>query len=296
MTTRWTDTETNTLEGALEIIKKPVSDDNSIINWNISIGYDNNQLMQVGGKNITYNVAKLTYDQITSDDPDTPLEERVRTNSALIIPYFNGSSVNYIINKNSNAQTILRKLLNYTGRGEIVKNIFDEIDSNFFIWVINRVYSSNFVVETGNEQFGDINIDAIKEFKGDTEDLLTKVSARGESVMNLISTLSFLLESNKLNQIKLDISSSDHLKIEIHLNKIGTIATNDQRYLGAYADLDRDLRKAKMYLLIYLEIMPALLQSKRDDDWKRESHIEFMRTVAEDLTNKINEKVKLLGG
>ena len=164
--------------------------------------------------------------------------------------------------------------------------------THFFVWIINKVYNGDYVIETGNDDFGDITLEAIKEFKGDTEDLMTKVTARGESVINIISTLSFLLESNKLNQIRLDISSAEHNNIELHLTDRGTISTAYIKYMGIYGDSTKDIWKAKMYLIIYLEIIPALLQAYQNDGWDNEKNIEFMRKVAQDLSLKIDKKIE----
>ena len=64
--------------------------------------------------------------------------------------------------------------------------------------------------ESIDEDCQTLTINAIKGFQGDSDDLLTKVSANGESVMNIISTLSFLLESRCLNQIKIDLECPYH--------------------------------------------------------------------------------------
>ncbi|ALJ22869.1 hypothetical protein AO203_02195 [Lactobacillus gallinarum] len=45
-----------------------------------------------------------------------------------------------------------------------------------------------------------LEIDSIIGFKGNTEDSLNKVSATGDGIMNILSTLSFLLESSSLNK------------------------------------------------------------------------------------------------
>ena len=102
-----------------------------------------------------------------------------------------------------------------------------------------------------------LQLDAIKGVKGDTEDSQTKVSADGEAVM--ISTLSFLLESGKLNQIKLDLSYTNHENISLNLQH-STVSVDRKLYQGIYEQDGDESCMAELYLLIYLEILPILEQ------------------------------------
>lgn len=141
----------------------------------------------------------------------------------------------------------------------------------------------------------ELRIDSIKGFKGDTDDLQTKVSASGESVMNIISTLSFLLESSNMNQVKLDMNFTGHPNISLLLQK-GTVNVYLSDYIGIYEQEEMEEQKiAKLYLTIYLEILPILVQEYNtdigNDLWNQEVYIDFMRNVAETLTEKIQAKI-----
>ena len=96
--------------------------------------------------------------------------------------------------------------------------------------------------------------------------------------MNLISTLSFLLESKRLNQIKLNLSYEDHENISLIL-KNETIAVDLQSYQGKFEHEDKDNTLAKIYLLVYLEILPILEQEYQidvdDDVWGKDVYIDF---------------------
>ena len=140
-----------------------------------------------------------------------------------------------------------------------------------------------------------MKLDAIKGFKGDTEDLQTKVSASGETVMNIISTLSFLLESSNLNQVKLDLNYTGHQNISLVLQK-GTVNASLDDYVGKYEQEETlELKIAKLYLTIYLEILPILFQEYNTDIgnelWNKEVYITFMKSVGENLTEKVKNKI-----
>lgn len=298
-TTRWSDTETSLLDSAIALLMDPVSIEDKAANiswenWNFTKVFTDNQSMQLNGRNIQYNMIKCTYDQISTGE--RPLEDRTVRKSVFIIAYHNGISINYIIDQNSSAQKMLRKLLSYTGKNEIEKNVFS-FSNDFFVWLISKVYNSDNVIESNNDNLSDLQLESIKGFRGDTEDSQTKVSPTGESVMNIISTLSFLLESRRLNQIKLELSYADHENISLILKK-DCVAIDFKPYQGVYDQDPPDSITAKLYLLVYLEILPIIEQEYQsnvaDDVWSNIAYINFMNNVAQNLTEKITAKISTL--
>lgn len=307
ITTRWLDNKIESIEEAIELLSVAPNnyinqDSPSYYNWDVQKVFEEIQEVTLNGKEIKYNYFKYKYDYITPGNQ--PIEDRTVKNEGIIIAYFNGKSVNYIINRNSDAQKILRKLLNYTGRNEIEKNMVS-FDNVFFIWLINRVYTNENIIEPFNDELHSISLDAIKGFKGNTEDLLTKVTANGESVMNIISTLSFLLESRNLHQITLDLQYFTHQSITLVLsNKSndannGTVSIYENKYQGTLEDeANQDNVLPKLFLLVYLEILPILIQSynsdKDNERWSESANITFLESVAEELSDKVAIRVDSL--
>ena len=296
-TTRWKDTKTPDLDTAIDLLTREVANDTppaNLIwkNWSLTKAFQENQNIVLNGQEITFNVIKYSFDQATLTDA----EERIVKKDGFIIAYFNGISVNYIINQNSIALKLLRKLLSYTGRNELEKNSYT-FSNNFFVWLINRVYNSNNVIESNNNNLQDLSLDYIKGFKGDTEDSQTTVTANGEAVMNIISTLSFLLESKRLDQIKLNLSYANHETINVIL-KNGVITSDLMSYQGCFENDENNLLTAKLYLLIYIEILTILEQEFLSDIenglWNREEYINFMNSVATNLTEKVQAKITSL--
>jgi hypothetical protein len=263
-------------------------------NWNLQKAFDQNQEISLNGNCITYNYVNYSYDQITVGDFSE--EDRVIKRKGFIIVYTAGAGICYIIDQNSSAKKLLRKLLSYNGRNELGQNAFG-FTNDFFIWLIYRVYNTNYNIEICPDD-KILKLDAIKGFKGDTDDLQTKVSASGETVMNIISTLSFLLESNNLNQVKLDLNYTGHTNISLNLQK-GTVNALMEEYIGSF-DLEKipELKIAKLYLTIYLEILPMLFQEYNSDIgnelWNKEIYKNFLKNVGETLTNKVESKISSL--
>lgn len=297
-TTRWKDDESNDFNEILKLLEKKPKDEIShdklhYVNWNIEKMLSINEQIEIDEKNIEFNLIQYKYDEI---QPTRGLKEKISTKEVIIIPYFDGTNINYIINRNSDAQKILRKLLKYSGKNEIKKDM-PELNKDFFIWLINKVYKNENEIKI-HEEDNSIKLESIKGFKGDTEDLLTKVSANGESVMNIISTLSFFLESNNLTQIKLDLAYDQHFKIELTLND-QTIFVSEKAYTGAFEKNSNGMELiAKLNLLVYLKIIPRLFQAYRKDienkEWNKEQYIIFLKKVAKELSDKVESRVEFL--
>ena len=289
VTTRWSDSENSILDNVIERLLQIPEDDEigesiAYADWKINKKFDGNPKITLNNREISYNLIKYSYNQISSGNQ--PIEDRTIPKNGFIVVYSNGVGIGYIISRNSDGMKLLRKMLKYSGRNEISKNSFD-IKSDFFVWLISKVYTGENIIETESEMLGNISLDTIKGFKGDTEDLLNKVSATGESVINIISTLSFLLESKNLNQIKLDLEYRNHENIELVLTNNGTVTTALERYQGEYEEFDEEELLAKLYLLIYIEILPLLVQAYKtdidNDNWNSQKNIEFLKMVAADL-------------
>lgn len=294
-TTRWKDNETTNIDRAIELLVDSVENDDRESktrreNWEIKKVFDENKKITLFGNKIEYNMIRFSYNRITTyNDEVNDIPQ-----NGFVIVYLNNQTINYIIDKNSDAKSVLRILLSYTGKNEIDDNKL-HFENDFFFWLINRVYYANNTIEIAEEN--NFELQSIKGFSGDTEDSQTKVSASGESVMNIISTLSFFLESRKLKQIKLDLSYKTHGKIGLVL-KDGTLEEDFKSYLGSYENDQTDEQIAKMYLMAYVEIVPILIQEYTTDIenelWNKQRYIAFMNDVADTLKEKIEKKTQAI--
>lgn len=257
-TTRWRDTVVENIDQAIQNLIDDVTEEEKVTNiiwenWSIQKCFTDNQTIKLNGKDIKFNYITYAYDQV-----DTTNENKTARKDGFIIVYSTGYDVNYIIDQNSYAMKLLRKLLSYNGRNELERGNFD-FSNDFFSWLIYRVYNKNCNIEVFLEKEKKLTVDTIKGIKGDTLDLQTQVTASGEAVMNIISTLAFLLESRNFNQIKLDLNYTDHSNVSLALQK-GTVNVLMNEYSGIFEDDTPEEKIAKAYLLIYLEILPILFQ------------------------------------
>lgn len=297
--TRWTDeTDTSIKEIEHKFLSTHYDEQSDTstgyVNWDIQKRFTENKEGVFNGKTIKYNLYTFSVDQIpvgVERDDDS-----VTKKTGFIIPYEINGKVRYIIDRNSGALTLIRKMLFYTGKGEVVKNNLP-FTADKFVWLISKVYNAENVLEGGSDYLDNLSINAIRGFKGDTEDSLTTISAEGESVMNIISTLSFLIESKNLNQINMDLEYRTHTNIGVTLNNRNTVFLSDERYTGELLQNCTHYELvAKIILLLYTEIIPIIIQNYQNDVesnlWNQGKCIEFLQQVAADLEVKVSNRIE----
>ena len=296
-TTRWRDTVVENIDQAIQKLIDDVTEEEKVTNiiwenWSIQKCFTDNKTIKLNGKDIKFNYITYAYDQV-----DTTNENKTARKDGFIIVYSTGYDVNYIIDQNSYAMKLLRKLLSYNGRNELERGNFD-FSNDFFSWLIYRVYNKNCNIEVFLEKEKKLTVDTIKGIKGDTLDLQTQVTASGEAVMNIISTLSFLLESQNLNQVTLDIAYREHSNIEVTLSNRNTVAITEERYLGALISEDCSAPEliSTILLTLYIEVLPILIQSYQSEIdsnlWGQGKCVDFLKQVANDLSKKVTKRVE----
>lgn len=297
--TRWADQTGSDLEKIEEILLSVHNDEQSdtstgYVNWLIEKQFEHNKTEVFNGKNIKYNLFTFSVDQIPVGlglDDDS-----VSKKTGFIIVYEINGKVKYIIDKNSGALTLIRKMLFYTGKGEVVKSGLP-FTADKFVWMISKIYSGENILEGGSEFLDNLTISTIRGFKGDTEDSLTTITAEGESVMNIISTLSFLIESKNLNQINIDFEYRTHTNIGVTLNNRNTVFLSEDRYIGELIQNSTYYeRVAKIILVLYTEIIPIVIQNYQNDVdsnmWNQSKCIEFLQDVANELSKKVDSRIE----
>ena len=300
-TTRWKDNQTKSMDDAIEIMCSSIKDDDrgsSVYRRNFSCRklLEENSNISLNGQNIKYNIIKYKYEQVTPQED--PADDRSIPKNGFIVILEKGGGIYYIIDQNTSAKRLLRKLLSYEGRNEIEDASFN-FGEDFFIWIVNRVYNSADPIENSlGENTKILQLEEIKGIKGNIEDLQTTVSTSGEAVMKVISTLSFLLESRRVNQVVLKLRYTDHENIDFKLQK-NTIGI-ESPYIGAFLEtyLFNEELYGKIYLLLYYEILPLLEQEYRMDldekKWGHQTYATFLTGIKNTIIEKIEEKIESL--
>lgn len=300
-TTRWVDTKVKSIEDAVNSIME----DNESFSKEGSIVYKNLKKEKkfcetkstiLNNENVQYNMIEFFIDSVTPGDGVE--ESRTTKINGLILIYKVGDSVKYLINRNYDALKLLRILCDYDGRGEIIEDKTN-MSSDMFMWFVKSVYKkeNSFSFTQKNQTEKDLVIESILGVRSETRDE-NKLSAQGNTVMNLISTLSFILESDKINQLIIRITYANHEVVEIKLTSKGVISCEIDSYSGDYESLETNELTSNLLLLVYLEIIPNLKQVFYNDidsgNWNKEQKEAFFQNIKSELVDRLEERSKEL--
>ncbi|MGZ2417266.1 hypothetical protein ACUXJ9_001503 [Staphylococcus caledonicus] len=301
-TTRWKDKENENFNKVIELL---VNEEENSFNTNdeTKVHYKN---IVINKHSLENNIYKKENESIEFEKVDFSFT-KVRPTAALIneksesiisgyiVAYEKKNVIYYIISRHSDSKNILRNILNYTGNKEIVDNKI-AVESDFIIWLIYKFYNSLNVysINEDNQEEQTLKIESIIGFKGDAEDEISRITTDGDTVMNLISSIAFLLESRKLTSIKLKVRFNNHQKLVFKLHINGSINIDMDEYNGDFRNLEENERTAKILLLIYLEIMPLLSEwyeeDKSNNNWGNDVYNQFLDKLITDIEEKVNQK------
>ncbi|MEB6248845.1 hypothetical protein MXM23_11420 [Mammaliicoccus sciuri] len=302
VTTRWKDEENDDFNKVLELLVDEkensfnTTDETKVHYKNITINKCSieNKNYQKESESISFDKIDFRYTKVRP--PSALINEKSESIiSGYIVVYEKKSVIYYIISKHSDSKNILRNILNYTGNKEIVDNKI-AVDSDFIIWLIYKFYNSLNVysINDDSQEEQTLKIDSIVGFKGDAEDEISRITTDGDTVMNLISSIAFLLESKKLTSIKLKVRYNNHQKLVFKLHTNGSINIDIDEYNGDFRSLEEDEKTAKILLLIYLEIMPLLSEWYEEDksvnNWGGIVYNQFLDKLITDIKEKVNQK------
>ena len=294
--TRWEDTTGNTLDEIIEKLSSIPENNNDnactrYLDWEVDKIFESNINIELSGQKIEYNAFKFSFTYVPVGYQKDDDVSSIKT--GFIIVYKSKGKIRYIIDKNSDALSMLRKKLSYTGRSEVRRDTYP-FKKYHFIWLIGKIYIGNNILE-GSEGLNDLSICTIRGFKGDTENSLATIKAEGEDVIKSLSTSCFLIESDKLDQISMEMEYKHYKNISVKLmNKTINLLTN--RCLGVSSDKDI----FELILTLYIEIVPIIIQNYDNEvssgQWNEEKYTEFLKRVAEDVNTGIKSKLKISTG
>jgi hypothetical protein len=263
------------------------------LGYRISKEFDEDLTISLNDTFINFNLIHYEYEKIRAGEETNEMRsQRVYSLSGYVLVYSDGINTQYITNRSggSNTLTILRKLNNYSGRLEVTHQPL-RINEDIFTWMIFKVLNS---AGESLEDESRLILEKIIGFKGATNDRLAEVKGTGNRIMNLLSTLAFLFENEKVSYIKPRVEYNNDT-IEFSMDLSGTIDIDLESYIGDYLMDPNYERDSKVILKTFLEIIPKLLTSYyndcENDEWSPDRKKEFFTQIGETIQEKINEKV-----
>lgn len=297
-TTRWKNEKENNYEKNIDSLMdyKSIKEQNEgkksyYQNFKVNKLFENTKEIELANENTKFDFFEVEYEKVR--EGTDPIEERTDKMSFELLVYNNKGTTKYIISRSSEAMYFIRKLLKYKGQREI-SDLKVKVDSDFFLWLIYKIYKEDniFKVTYGKDE-NDIALTNIKFLKGISIDN-NNVTSQGNTVLNLISTLSFVLEKGKIKQLVLCVSYGEHENIEIRLETNGAIGIGDiKEYDGIFEKDEINLRQSKVLLLIYNEILPMITDyyntDIKDKKWDSKTKVAFLQEIKEEITDRIEQ-------
>lgn len=254
--------------------------------------FDDNQKIMINGNEIQYNYIDYSYEKVRPGEASNEMRStRIFSQKGFLIVYTDGTSIQIITNRSSNAgtKTILRKINNCSKNLEIVENI-NNISEDTFIWTIYKVLESG---ENSLDEDSELLIEKIIGFKGATDEL-AEVIGTGSTIMNLLSTLAFLFENETVSIIQPRINYNNNT-IDLKLETNGNIELDFDTYIGDYLLAQEPTRYSNISLITMLEIIPkfsaAYLTDVENGDWSKDKKVEFFTNMGTKIQEKIQEKL-----
>lgn len=254
------------------------------------------QKFEFNDKSILYNVFEVSVDAIS---PGVESEEfRTQKINIKVIVYESNKEINYIINRNSDALKYLRKIFSYEEKSAIVKNSITFKGDNF-LWLIKKVFygENSFKINNSMQKSKELIINQIIGIRGETSDE-NRLSAQGNTVFNLISTLSFILETKQVRQLMLRLEHTEHENIEVILNDRGKVSVDTDSYSGVYEDFEIDKKIAIILLFVYIDVLPKFIlfyySDIKNNNWTFETRNTFLDDLQEESLHRLKEKKQYL--
>lgn len=260
---------------------------------NIKKVFQENQIININSTDITYNYIEYEYERIRPGEESNDMRStRVYPIRGFIIIYTDGISTQFITNRSvgDNAKTIIRKLINASKNLEITPQNF-KITEDMFIWMIYKVLNRG---ENSLDEDTHLILKRIIGFRGATNDKLSEVKGSGNTILNLLSTLAFLFENERVSYITPSIEYEKNT-IELSLDFNGNVDIDFSSYVGDYLLNDEYTTNSSVILLTFLEILPKVIAAYKTDcnnkEWSEEIKVKFFTGIGESIKAKIKEKM-----
>lgn len=254
--------------------------------------FEENKVIKIKGTDFHFNYVKYSYDSLYTGQQNNPIAtERLKTTYGAFVIYTDGVRTQYLIDKarGSTALRILRKV-NNSDKNKIIEAESFNIDEEFFIWLLARFMNDNKTLDESN----DLTISRIIGFKGEGNPNKKEavLSGSGNEVMNMISSISFLIEMESMTEIEVRVViDSDTYEIR-YFSRNSQIDIMVENYTGEYMMSSREENISKILLRAFIEIIPSMKNSfdedKENNEWTKNSKRDFTLDLVESVRKKLD--------
>ncbi|QCA29618.1 hypothetical protein E4Z98_07440 [Vagococcus xieshaowenii] len=274
----------------LEIDTDPQT--NQPLRYEVEKVFDENRVVSIKGTDFQFNYIKYSYDSLLSGQETNPIAtERLKTTHGGFVIYTDGLRTQYLMDKARGPQSlrVLRKV-NNSDKNKIIEAESFNINEEFFIWLLSRFMNDNKVLDDNN----DLTISRIIGFKGEgnPNEKEAVLSGSGNEVMNLISSISFLIEMQSMTEIEVRVVIEDETYEIRYFSRNSQIDIMVENYSGQFMLDVREEKVSKILLKAFIEIIPSMMNSFNEDvengEWTNNSKRDFTLALVDSVRNKLD--------
>ncbi|WP_242439341.1 hypothetical protein [Staphylococcus delphini] len=179
------------------------------------------------------------------------------------------------------ALSILRKI-NNSDKHKIIEAKSFEFDSDVFLWLISKFKNDNKI-----DELEELVLKRVTGFKGS-----------GNDVMNLFSTLSFIIEMESLKEILVQFQHSRNIYEIRFFESNSQIDVKIENYVGDYILLSEEIRYAVILMHCFIEVIPTVINAYQTDienkDWGDDKKNDFSNQILKAVKHNIDKVEKTL--
>lgn len=260
------------------------------LHYQVSKNLDDNVELELKGTSFSYNYLKYSFDTVITNQEANPIPaERLKQTHGNVVVYSDGVRTQFLIDRarGSNALSILRKI-NNSEKNKIIEAQSFSFDEEFFIWLLSKFMRNNKLLDEDS----DLKINRIIGFKGEGNQREAILSGAGNEVMNLLSSISFLIEMDAMTEIEVRVSIGDDTFELRYYAKNSQIDVLVDKYSGEFMMELEEERTPKILLKAFIEVIPGMMnafdEDKNNGDWISSSKRDFTLELVESIKDKLN--------
>lgn len=255
------------------------------------------QILDLSGSEIRYNLFDYSIASTTGK----------RIHNQLIV-FDQNDQIGFIVDKSKIGLHFIRALLGYDSsqKGVVIPAKRDDsfFDGRLFFWIISRIYYDesqiDFDSDDKNSSLEDasISFSSLDAVKGKTVASLNTVSTEGSDVIKMLTTLSFLLESDRLTEVSLAMTYKKHRNLKVELRSgsdLVGVGVDLYSYDGPYREekIDDPVLRCELLLLTHLDLLPTIQilfkNDSADEDIKRDLAVDIVANMKRRLNKLLEE-------
>lgn len=305
---KWIDKQNKTIANVKKMVNQSISYhdihierdeyDGSPLLFSVYFAFNQDKSITINEVQYKYNFINFSYETLNVPKKDSEdRNQRIKINNLKVVVVETNSGIVYLVNKPDTPSTLtsLRKLHNLSANNKIVISNISGVKSDLFIWLVHNL------IDEPEKRIGsnsDILVSSLTAFRGEkpTEDeseKLNKINGSGETIMKMVTTLLFLLESKSVSSVELQVNPQKS-NLDIKLTKGGGVELDLNRFIHPpVSRKDEWEQHSEKLIFIFFHLIPEIIDSFSNEQlnrkWTPSKIKKFYRAIGKDIKKRITE-------